>query len=74
MIRWAVERCRREGIQMLELMGFEAGDRQLAALLPRRRTLTSWQYYYLARDQALARQLKQLRAWRPYAYDGDASL
>jgi len=74
MVRWGVERCRREGIQMLELMGFEAGDQRLAALLPRRRTLTSWQFYYLARDQALAQQLKELRAWRPYAYDGDASL
>jgi len=74
MIEWAAERCRRERIQMLEVMGYQAEDRPLAALLPRHRTLPSWQYYYLARDTELALQLSNARAWRPYAYDGDASL
>lgn len=74
MLEWAAERCRREGIHMLEVIGYEREDERLMALLPHRRQMPSWQYCYLAKNQKLAMLLGDKKAWRPYPFDGDATL
>ncbi len=74
MLEWATERCRREGIHMFEVIGYEQEDKRLMALLPRRRRLPSWQYYYLAKDKKLSTLLKDAKTWHPYTFDGDATL
>lgn len=74
MLEWATERCRREGIHMLEVIGYERDDQQLMALLPYQRPISSWQYYYLSKDKTLGMLLAETKAWRPYTFDGDATL
>lgn len=74
MLEWAISRCRRDGVHVLEMVGYERENEQLLHLLPHRQTLPAWQYYYLAKNRALATALADVQAWRPYPYDGDAIL
>lgn len=71
----ALARCRREGIHMLECIGF-APDKQrvIEALAPHGRKLTSWRYFYKATNQQLAQTLEDPGVWDPSCFDGDASL
>jgi len=71
----ALARCRREGIHMLECIGF-APDKQrvIEALAPHRRKLSSWRYFYKATNRQLAQTLKDPGVWDPSCFDGDASL
>ncbi len=75
MLSWALRRCRREGIHMLECIGFRA-DKQnvIANAAPYERKLPSWLYFYKASDKVLAARLSDSRAWDPSQFDGDASL
>jgi hypothetical protein len=59
---------------MLEVIGYERDDQQLMALLPYQRPISSWQYYYLSKDKTLGMLLAETKAWRPYTFDGDATL
>jgi hypothetical protein len=74
MLEWASARCRREGIHVLEVIGYEPGKEWLMAMLPHQQRMPAWKYYYLAKDEKLSRLLMDERAWRPYPYDGDATL
>jgi hypothetical protein len=58
----------------LEVIGYEQEDERLMALLPHQQPMSAWQYYYLARNKNLAALLGNPQAWRPYPYDGDATL
>jgi len=71
----AFERCQREGIHMLEAMGF-APDKQrvIDSLLPHRRPLSSWRYFYKTGNRELAERLKNPEVWDTSCFDGDASL
>jgi hypothetical protein len=71
----ALARCRREGIHMLECLGF-APDKQrvIEALAPHRRKLSSWRYFYKATNRQLAQTLEDPGVWDPSCFDGDASL
>jgi hypothetical protein len=71
----ALARCRREGIHMLEAIGF-AGDKQrvIDSISPCRRKLESWRYFYKAGNRQLAESLKDPQVWDPSCFDGDASL
>jgi len=71
----ALEKCRENGIHVLEHMGrwLEPGD-VIDAAAPYRRKLSAWCFVYRAHDSALASQLNDRRAWAPSLYDGDASL
>jgi hypothetical protein len=74
MLSWAIQRCRREDLHMLEYVGIRADDKAVTKFLPHQRTLSSWLYFYQARDSGLAQQLRAPTVWAPYAFDGDLSL
>lgn len=68
-------RCQREGIDMLEVMGFAQEKQQVVnSLLPHRRALSSWRYFYKTANRELAESLKNPLVWDTSCFDGDASL
>ncbi len=75
MLAWALKRCHREGIHMLECIGFRA-DKQsvIAKAAPYERNLPSWLYFYKVEDRDIAEMLSDPNAWDPSQFDGDASL
>jgi hypothetical protein len=75
MLAEALGICRREGIHMIEAIGF-SGDKERAieGARPYFRELASWRYFYRAADQELAASLRKPEAWDPTCFDGDASL
>jgi hypothetical protein len=75
MLHWALKRCRKEHIDLLENIGFQpCGSAIISELAPYQRRLPNWLYYYKAKDKALAQALNDPAVWAPSAYDGDASL
>jgi len=75
MLSRAVSRCRREGIDMLESIGFSYDKSKfIDNIAPFGRRLPSWLYFYKARDKHLAERLRDPNAWNPSQFDGDASL
>jgi hypothetical protein len=71
----ALARCRRDGIHIVEAMGFgPEKQRVIDSLSPHRRALTSWRYFYKAADSELAEKLKNSQVWDPSCFDGDSSL
>lgn len=74
-LSWALRRCRREGIHMLECIGFRPDKRNvIATARPYNRKLPSWLYFYKTSDKELAQTLSDPLAWDPSQFDGDASL
>jgi hypothetical protein len=75
MLSWSLKRCRREGVHMLECVGFRP-DKQnvITTLAPYQRTLPSWLYFYKTTNRDLAQKLSDPNAWDPSQFDGDASL
>ena len=75
MLSWVLQRCRSEGIDMLECIGpCPQQSVVFQNLRPRQRQLPSWMYFYNARDPELANSLEDPRAWNPYWFDGDSTL
>jgi hypothetical protein len=71
----ALDRCRAEGIAMLENIGWQMQPGGLIErIAPHSRQLECWQYYYNAKDPELKKALAQPTAWNPSQFDGDASL
>ncbi len=75
LLKWALDRCRAEGIHVLEHNGgwLEKGE-LLDRLAPHRRTTPNWRFVYRAPDPALAQALRDRRVWAPSLFDSDASL
>src|ERR1700730_5860472 len=74
MLSWALERCRRERIDMLECIGFRTDKSNLIRkMAPYQRKLPSWLYFYKTRDKSLAKKLSDPNVWDPSQFDGDAS-
>lgn len=75
MLQCALDRCRLEGIHMLEAIGFRADKWDvLSQFNPYKRKLPCWLYFYKARDKKLAEGLTDQALWDPSQFDGDASL
>lgn len=75
MLSCALERCRRTGIHMLEIMGLCPEKAELIAkLIPHRRKLSSWLSFYKTNNPQLAESLNDPKAWDLYLFDGDSSL
>src|SRR5579872_6764106 len=75
MLAWAHERCKREGIDMLEAYGFRPEkEAVIESLRPLRRRLPAWFYFYYTRNKALAPVLADPNIWDPCHFDGDSSL
>jgi hypothetical protein len=71
----ALQRCREEGVHMLEYVGMSPDAEQvLQPLAPHRRDLPCWSYYYKATSHSLASRLHDARSWSPSSFDGDSSL
>lgn len=75
MVLSAIEKCRREGIHVLENPGcwLERWP-DARRLLPDRRTQQSWTHYYRANGAALVHAMQDPAVWAPSCFDGDASL
>jgi len=75
MLRLAMERCQRESIHMLELIGLTPElEKALQSASPHRRTLPNWIYFYKANNLALGEKLRNPAVWEPSLFDGDSSL
>ena len=71
----ALQRCRQQGIHMLEVIGFSAQKQAiLTRFAPRQRQLPCWLYFYKAKDKELSETLKDPRVWDPAPFDGDGAL
>ena len=75
MLAWALVRCRKKGIHMLEAFGF-CPEKQavIDAFAPHRRELPSWWYFYKPSNAALGQELQTPAVWDPTHLDGDTSL
>ena len=74
-LTWGLQKCRAEGIHILENAGcwlVRPGLPKIRA--PYHRTWTSWAYYYKANNKELGEKLKDPAVWAPSCFDGDASL
>jgi len=72
---FALERCRREGIHMMEAIGFSSEKQRIIdSMNPHCRELSSWRYFYRTNRSSLSASLGEASAWDPTCYDGDSSL
>jgi len=72
---WAAQKCRKDGIHMLEYLGFCSEKRDvLDRLAVHKRKMSSWLYYYKSSRPDLAQRLSDPKVWDPCQFDGDASL
>jgi hypothetical protein len=75
LLQAAMERCQRQCIHMLEVVGLPPTlEKRLEAASPHRRSLSSWLYYYRTSNSSLAEKLKSANVWEPSLFDGDSSL
>jgi hypothetical protein len=74
MVSVALERCRKEGVHLLENIGLSFDNTGINQTAPYNRLMPWWRYFYKARDKELAGILKDPRVWSPSLYDGDASI
>ena len=72
---WMLDKCRKEGIHVLEISGCWLDRTNLPQIsAPYERNLSSWSYYYRAIDKNLSEPLADPKVWAPSSFDGDASL
>jgi ketosteroid isomerase-like protein len=75
MLHWGVQKCRQEGVHMLEVIGLQMEDgTPIEAIAPHSRQLPSWLYFYATRERSLEATLADPTRWYPSQFDGDASL
>lgn len=71
----AAEKCRYDGIHMLESAGFADVTRSIiTAAAPYKHQFPSWLYFYKAANTELGLKLSEPSVWDPSLFDGDASL
>lgn len=75
LICWALRKCRKERIDLLEILGrwLEKGE-FIETVAPHRRKLEAWRFMYRANNAGLATTLRDPRLWGPSLFDGDATL
>ncbi|MGI9072209.1 MAG: hypothetical protein ACR2JB_13060 [Bryobacteraceae bacterium] len=75
MLSCALERCRRAGIHMLEILGVSQERAQvLAKSGPHGRKLPSWSSFYKTNNPELTASLRDPKCWDLSCFDGDSSL
>jgi hypothetical protein len=74
-LRAVLDRCDEEQIHILETTGawLEPGD-YIDRIVPYKRRLSTWIYFYRANTRSLSAKLADAQAWLPSLYDGNASL
>jgi hypothetical protein len=71
----SIELCRREGVHVLEAVGFSPEKRvALESFAPLRRKSEAWPFYFKSRSAEMETALSAATAWDPSIYDGDGSL
>jgi hypothetical protein len=71
----ALSNCRRQHIDMMEVIGDWLNQPKFPKIVaPYQRTLSSWIWYYKAKDAQLQKALREPRVWAPSSFDGDSSL
>lgn len=74
LLRAALERCRREHLHVLEMLGRGVPKmRVVDEYAPHCKKLENWKFYYRAADAALDAELRRPEFWDPSGYDGDVS-
>ena len=74
-LRWMLQKCREEGIHILENVGCWLDRPALPpSPAPYHRTLPSSMFYYNSSDRTLVDILREPKVWAPSSFDGDASL
>jgi hypothetical protein len=75
MLAAALDRCSKEIVPRLEIVGLRAGDLEVKGLAPYERPLPAWTFYFKANDRAgLAKVLRNPEVWSPSMMDGDGTL
>lgn len=75
MISFGINRCRREGIHMLEIVGFDSQKRDsIKRCFPHERKLSTFPFFYKTKEKLLLRDLQDTKVWDPCLFDGDGSL
>jgi hypothetical protein len=75
LLAFALEKCQREDIHMLEAIGFSSEKQRIIdGMNPHYRELSSWRYFYRTNRSSLSTSLGEAVAWDPTCYDGDSSL
>jgi hypothetical protein len=74
MLSAALDRCRSEGIHVLENIGLAFAKSGINELAPHQRKRSWWTYLYKTRDTSLSELLRNPDMWEPSLYDGDASI
>ncbi len=70
-----VDECRRQGMDLLEVIGLDEPTRAaLKDLKPRSRTMSTWPYFYKACRSELQGALEKPDSWFPSPLDGDTTL
>jgi hypothetical protein len=71
----SLELCRKEGVHVLEAVGFTPEKRAaLEDFAPLRRKSEAWPFYFKSRSAELETSLSAATVWDPSVYDGDGSL
>jgi hypothetical protein len=75
MLCTALDRCRKESIHMLELIGLPPQfEGEIERVSPHGRRLPNWMYCYKTNNTVLGERLKNPAVWQPSLFDGDCSL
>lgn len=75
MLSCVLDRCRKTGIHMLEIVGISPENAQLVDKAgPYRRKLSSWLSFYKTNNPQLAESLADTTSWDLSCFDGDTSL
>jgi len=70
----ALQRCRAEGIDMLEVLGYCPEKRKVIDdFIPYNRQIPAWMYFYRTKNRDLAEVLNRPEVWDPTGFDGDSS-
>lgn len=74
-LTWALDRCRLDGLHLLESIGLcVPGMKDVGGLAPYHIKQDAWTYWYKACDRTLAGALSDPDVWAPSLFDGDASV
>jgi hypothetical protein len=73
-LAWALKKCVAEKLHLLANVGRYLDEPGIMETASFREKLPAWTFFYRASDPGLAASLKDVRAWAPSLFDGDASL